>query len=76
MGEPSFFFTDPPCGMTSVSELECIYQSESGPSMLFRTAREGKFRVLKALKEEHRRLAGNLTIPVSARPSISGKWKA
>ena len=54
MGEPSFFFTDPPCGMTSVSELECIYQSESGPSMLFRTAREGKFRVLKALKEEHR----------------------
>lgn len=54
MGEPSFFFSDPPCGMTTVSGLECIYCSESGPSILYRTAREGKFRVLKALKEEHR----------------------
>ena len=54
MGEPSVFFSDPPCGMTTVSGLECIYCSETGPSDLYRVAREGKFRVLKALKEEHR----------------------
>ena len=54
MGEPSFFFADPGCGMTTVSGLECIYCSETGPSMLFRIQREGKFRVLKALKEEFR----------------------
>lgn len=54
MPEPSIFFADPGCGMTTVSELECIYCSEHGHSMLFRTRREGKFRVLKALKEEYR----------------------
>lgn len=54
MAEPSFFFADPSCGMTTASDLECIYQSESGHSMLYRTQREGKFRVLKALKEEYR----------------------
>jgi serine/threonine protein kinase len=54
MGEPSFFFADPGCGMTTASELECIYQSESGHSVLYRVQREGKFRVLKALKEEYR----------------------
>ena len=40
--------------MATASEPECIYRSESGPSVLYRTTREGKFRVLKALKEEHR----------------------
>lgn len=54
MGEPSFFFSDPECGMTTVSGLECIYCSETGPSELYRVTREGKFRVLKALKKEHR----------------------
>ena len=54
MAEPSFFFADPGCGMTTASELECIYQSESGHSVLYRVQREGKFRVLKALKEAYR----------------------
>ena len=54
MAEPSFFFSDPPCGMTTASERECIYCSESGPSVLYRIQREGKFRVLKAVKEEFR----------------------
>lgn len=54
MGDPSFFFSDPGCGMTTASELECIYSSETGPSILYRTSREGKFRILKALKEEFR----------------------
>ena len=40
--------------MTTASGLECIYCSEKGPSILYRTQREGKFRVLKALKEEFR----------------------
>ena len=52
MAEPSFFFSNPPCGMTTVSERECIYCSETGPSVLYRIQREGKFRVLKTLKEE------------------------
>lgn len=54
MVEPSFFFADPECGMTTVSDLECIYRSESGHSVLYRIRQEGKFRVLKALKEEYR----------------------
>lgn len=54
MDDPSFFFSDPGCGMTTASGLECIYCSEKGPSTLYRTQREGKFRVLKALKEEFR----------------------
>ena len=54
MGEPSCFFTEPGSGMTGSSEPECIYCSEKGPSVLYRIQREGKFRVLKALKEEYR----------------------
>lgn len=54
MQNPSFFFSDPGCGMTAASELECIYCSEQGYSMLYRVQREGKFRVLKALKEPYR----------------------
>ncbi len=54
MVEPSFFFADPGCGMTTVSDLECIYRSESGHSVLYRIRQDGKFRVLKALKEEFR----------------------
>lgn len=54
MGEPSIFLTEPENGTASTGGCECIYRSESGPSVLCRITREGKFRVLKALKEEHR----------------------
>jgi len=54
MGEPSIFLTEPENATTSTGGRECIYRSESGPSVLYRVSREGKFRVLKALKEKYR----------------------
>ena len=54
MSEPSYFFSDSSQGMPTAGSLERIYCSENGPSELFRIQREGKFRVLKALKETHR----------------------
>ena len=54
MGEPSLFFSGPANSMAPDGGLECIYRSEKGPGVLYRIQREGKFRVLKALKEEFR----------------------
>lgn len=54
MGEPSIFLSEPESGTKSAGGCECFYRSESGHSVLYRVNREGKFRVLKALKEEYR----------------------
>lgn len=54
MNEPSYFFSESDKETSAKGGLEQIYSSEKGPSVLYRIQREGKFRVLKALKEEHR----------------------
>lgn len=54
MSEPSYFFSESGKEISAQGKFEQIYCSESGPSVLYRIQREGKFRVLKALKEEHR----------------------
>lgn len=54
MNEPSFFFSDSGKETPAKGGLEQIYSSRTGPSVLYRIQREGKFRVLKALKEKYR----------------------
>ena len=54
MNEPSFFFSDSGKETPAKGGLEQIYSSGTGPSVLYRIQREGKFRVLKALKEKYR----------------------
>lgn len=54
MNEPSFFFSDSGKETPAKGSLELIYSSRTGPSVLYRIQREGKFRVLKALKEKYR----------------------
>lgn len=54
MSEPSYFFSEPGPEMPANGSPEQIYCSETGPSVLYRIQREGRFRVLKALKEAYR----------------------
>lgn len=54
MQESSLFFTTPEMPQPSAAQIEPLSSSAQGFSQLFRANREGKFRVLKALKEEYR----------------------
>lgn len=54
MMESSIFFTSPEMPQASVLQIEPLSTSARGFSELYRANRDGKFRVLKALKNEYR----------------------
>ncbi|MBR5043600.1 MAG: serine/threonine protein kinase [Bacteroidales bacterium] len=54
MAEDSGFLSSPYAGAMVSGALECIHCSVSGWSVLYRVNRDGRFRVLKALKQEYR----------------------
>jgi serine/threonine protein kinase len=54
VNEDSGFFANPAPVPTESGPMECIHRSENGWSELYRIDRNGRFRVLKALKPEYR----------------------
>lgn len=54
MAEDSEFIISPQGGTPAADTVECIHRSGAGWSELYRINRDGKFRVLKALKTEYR----------------------